>query len=140
MQSLVGCQAVGNISSQPVESQHIDKWGISLSTKKVTATGLTLVIAQAGGEPTGQLEYGSDFSLEIFNEGAWEAVPYVSNPVWAAVACVVPMDETVEVNIAWDRIYGTLSAGTYRVCKDIMDFRGAGDYDTDTYYADFKVK
>lgn len=30
-------------------------------------------------------------------------------------------------------------AGKYRIGKEIMDFRSTGDYDTNTYYANFEV-
>ena len=38
-------------------------WGLSLSVKDVSATGLTLVVAQSGGEPTGTLETGEPYRI-----------------------------------------------------------------------------
>lgn len=49
-------------------------WGIALSAVDVQPTGLTLVIAQSGGHPTGRLQYGSDYTLEVLQDGVWEQV------------------------------------------------------------------
>lgn len=165
MLSIAGCQEVspsdGDIKSQSaeigtefpiVESQQTSKpaetqtptvnWGITLSVKDATATGLTLVITQAGGEPTGKLEYGSEYSLSVLNDGVWDAVPYTvdGDIYWTLEAYMVPMGDTVERTIFWEHLYGSLSAGTYRINKSFTDFRDTGDYDTETYYAEFEIK
>ncbi len=116
-------------------------WGITLRAQDVQPTGLTLVIDQTGGSPTGELQYGSDYRLDILQAGQWEALPYVleGDVAWTSEAYVVPMEGTVEEEIAWERLYGSLAPGTYRLSKSFMDFRGAGDYDTQTYWAVFKI-
>ena len=135
---LSGCAGKSGGAPEPVD----DKWGIALSAKDVTETGMTLVIFQRGGEPTGQLEYGSVYHLEVLNGGAWEAVPYAAGEsvTWTMEAYMVPGNDSVEQKLTWDTLYGSLPAGTYRLCKEFMDFRGSGDYDTELYYAGFELK
>lgn len=117
-------------------------WGIALSAVDVQPTGLTLVIAQSGGHPTGRLQYGSDYTLEVFQDGVWEQVPYaVEGDVgWTAEAYLVSMEASVEENVQWAFLYGSLSPGTYRISKTFMDFRETGDYDTQTYWAAFAIR
>ena len=115
-------------------------WGITLSTENVTPIGMTLVCAQSGGEPTGELQCGSAYSLLVYSNGGWSAVPTLPGEVaWDEIAYLVLANSSVEFDLDWEWLYGELPAGTYRIAKDFMDFRGAGDYDTQTYYADFEI-
>ncbi len=124
---------------QPIEPEKAD-WGITLSVKDVTPTGMTLVCSQSGGEITGELECGSDYSLLVNSNGVWNAVPYLVNEVaWTSEAYCIPMNDSIEFELKWERLYGELPAGTYRVVKGFMDFRGTGDYDTETYHTEFEI-
>ena len=124
---------------QPIEPEKAD-WGITLSAKDVTPTGMTLVCSQSGGEITGELECGSDYSLLVNSNGVWNAVPYLVDEVaWTSEAYCIPMNDSIEFELKWERLYGELPVGTYRVVKGFMDFRGTGDYDTETYYTEFEI-
>ena len=124
---------------QPIEPEKAD-WGITLSVKDVTSTGMTLVCSQSGGEITGELECGSDYSLLVNSNGVWNAVPYLVDEVaWTSEAYYIPMNDSIEFELKWERLYGELPAGTYRVVKGFMDFRGTGDYDTETYHTEFEI-
>lgn len=144
--SLVGCQNVPPDAPQTdtlSQAQDAAKdWGITLSAKDASATGLTLVIAQKNGEYTGTLQYGSHYSLEVWKDSAWEAVPYATeeNIAWTTVAYGVAIGSETELSIDWQWIYGSLPAGRYRIAKGFTDFRAAGDYDDQMYYAEFGIK
>ena len=47
-------------------------WGISLSVKNIAPTGATLVISQFGGNPSGELRYGSAYKIQSLNGDTWE--------------------------------------------------------------------
>lgn len=124
---------------QPIEPEKAD-WGITLSVKDVTSTGMTLVCSQSGGEITGELECGSDYSLLVNSNGVWNAVPYLVDEVaWTSEAYCIPMNDSIEFELKWERLYGELPAGTYRVVKGFMDFRDGGDHDTETYHTEFEI-
>ena len=53
---------------------------------------------------------------------------------------MIPKDNVTEWEIDWEWLYGTLPTGKYRLGKEIMDFRGPGDYDTQIIYAEFEIK
>ncbi len=45
--------------------------GVTLTAEDVTPNGLTLVCTQSGGAPTGELQTGSRFWLEVYSESNW---------------------------------------------------------------------
>lgn len=117
-----------------------ETWGVTLTVKDVTPTGLTLVFTQSGGAPTGELQTGSPFWLEKYVGGAWKTVPLVPVCVdWTMEAYLIPMNDSVEREVNWQYLYGEIPAGTYRIGKEIMDFRESGDYDQRNYYAEFSI-
>lgn len=115
-------------------------WGLTLSVKNVTSTGLTLVCTKEGGTPTGELKCGTDYRLIVLEDGIWKDVPTVIEEYgWNSLAYNFPEGQTTEFEYSWEWLYGKLSAGTYRLTKGFMDFRGAGDYDTAMYWVEFEI-
>lgn len=124
------------LCSYPVAESNL---GVQLSVDNVTPTGLTLICNQSGGEPTGELQTGTAYSLEKDVNGVWQAVEAKEVMGWNDEALIIEKDSKTEWNIGWSLIYGTLPAGKYRIGKDIMDYRAAGDYDISICYAEFEI-
>ncbi len=119
-----------------------DRWGITLSAEDVTPTGLTLIVTQSGGNPTGELLFGSDYTLKVWEHDAWEDVPYIvdeDSVAWTSEAYMVPTGGSAEQEIAWEYLYGSLPAGRYRMIKGFSDFRAAGDFDEAEYSVEFEL-
>lgn len=118
-----------------------DTWGVTLAAKDVTNTGLTVLFEQFGGAPTGKLQTGAAFSLERLCDYAWEPVEIISSqePVWHSIAYGIKENEITELKTEWEYIYGALSPGQYKLKKEIMDFREAGDYDVKEYSLYFTI-
>lgn len=115
-------------------------WGLTLSVKEVTESGLTLVCTQSGGELTGELQTGSDYKLIVLKE-AWEDVPTIIEDYgWTAEAYMIAKDDVTEFEIKWEWLHGKLPAGTYRLVKGFTDFRESGDYDNFVYWTEFVIK
>lgn len=120
-------------------------WGVTFSTKNVTKTGLTLVCTQSGGDPTGSLETGSFYALEILKGNTWEKVPFALdteevNYAWTMEAWIIPINDSVDWQVDWSFLYGELSEGVYRIKKEITDFRKTGDYDKQMCYGVFTIE
>jgi hypothetical protein len=118
-------------------------WGIQLTADKVTPTGLTLVCSQSGGNSAGKLNTGSYYILEFLEDNQWKAVeilPQKHDVAWTQEAWVIPMDDSREWEVDWEWLYGQLPPGNYRIGKEIMNFRGTGDYDTRFCYAFFAIE
>lgn len=129
----------GNGNTISIGDKGDDALGIRLSVSNATATGLTLICAQAGGRPTGTLQTGRPYWLEKEANGEWKAIKPLQDLIWTSEAFLINMNEKTEWSLNWSHIYGTLPAGTYRIGKKMMDFRGTGDYDEQAYYAEFKI-
>lgn len=117
-------------------------WGVTLAAGDITPTGLTLTCTQSGGSPTGRLQTGSYYSLEIWDGESWTAVeplPQEYEIAWTEEAWNIPMEDSTQWVVNWEWLYGSLSAGTYRLGKELMDFRDTGDYDQQMSYAQFTI-
>lgn len=121
-------------------------WGIRLRVADVTPTGLTLICEQSGRNPTGELQTGPMFWLERQVGGVWKSVEQRhseedADAVYAFedIAYILQKGSSRVWRIKWSHLYGDLPDGRYRIGKRITDFRGTGDYDTRSYYAEFEV-
>lgn len=136
-----GTRTVG-VSHAPATEAYEDAWGVKLTAKDITPTGLTIVCTQQDGAPTGELETGSPYALEIYQGGVWTSVkmlPQENDVAWTSEAWVIQPNDTIEWVVDWEWLYGALPDGSYRISKSVMDFRGTGDYDATTYYAGFQL-
>ncbi len=126
----------------PVPPEAQWDWGITLTAEDVTPAGLTLTCTQSGGSPTGRLQTGSYYSLEAQEGENWvsvEALPHDFEVGWTDEAWLIPMEDTVQWTVDWEWLYGPLPAGTYRLGKEIIDFRDSGDFDKQMAYAQFTI-
>ncbi len=115
-------------------------WGVVLRAKDVTPAGLTLICTQEGGNPTGEIVCGTDYYLSVKNGEIWDSVPTViENYAWDGIAYPIEEGRDTVFDISWEWLYGKLPAGTYRLTKGFMDFRGTGDYDTGKYWVEFEI-
>ena len=143
---LCSCAAVEQETEQPQnenssnisEENLADEWGITLSVTDVTPTGLTVVFKQSGGNPTGELMTGSYYRLE--NKDKELAYIVEGDVAWTAEAYMIQKDEEIKMQVNWEWLYGTLEPGTYRIFKEVTDFRGPGDFDEREYSAEFTVE
>lgn len=129
-----------NKDSATEEEADFPNWGLTLSVRDVTPTGLTLVCTQEGGNPTGELQCGGDYHLIVLEDGVWKDVPTVlGNFIWDSLAYPIPKGQDREFDISWEWLYGQLPAGTYRLAKEFMDFRETADFDTAKYWVEFEI-
>ena len=132
-------------TENPVESAEPEEafdWGVTLVVADVSPTGLTLICQQRDGTPTGELSTGSFYRMERLEADQWVAVeelPSEYERAWTSEAWLIPMDGTTQWTVNWNWIYGELPAGTYRIGKEIMDWREPGDYDRQMQYAEFTL-
>lgn len=121
-----------------VNFQAVDPWGLYLSAYECTTTSMTLHFAQKDGDATGTLQTGERFWIERQENGQWVSVNAQADrqAVWQELAYAT---EDLSLLINWEYLYGQLPAGTYRIGKEVLDYRAPGDYDTQNYYAVFVI-
>ena len=69
-----------------------------------------------------------------------EYIPHEYDVGWTDEAWIIQKENTTMWNVIWEWLYGELPAGEYRIGKEIMNFRGTGDYDKEIVYADFIIE
>ena len=117
-------------------------WGVTLEATEVTSKGMTLVCHQSGGENVVELSTGSFYTLQRQDKKKWvdvDTLPQEGEIAWDALAWLIKLDDSTNWDIAWGWLYGELPAGTYRIGKEVMNFREPGDFDTMMYYAEFTI-
>ncbi len=143
MFTLVSCaQTDPNPSGEtaPMDDEN-NEWEIVLSAEDVTPTGMTLVCAQSGGHYTGELQTGSPYVIEQEVNGVWIPVDTKlgQDLVWTMEGWIIRPNDTTKWDVNWGFLYGELGPGVYRIQKEIMNFRGPGDYTQKPYYAEFAI-
>ena len=117
-------------------------WGVTLEATEVTSKGMTLVCHQSGGANIVELSTGSFYTLQRQDKKEWvdvDTLPQEGEIAWDALAWLIKLDDSTNWDIAWGWLYGELPAGTYRIGKEIMNFRVPGDFDTMMCYAEFTI-
>ena len=119
--------------------------GVTLTAKDITPGGMTIVCTQSGGTATGELSTGSYYHLERLADGKWTPLSYAYDGsqgelAWTSEAWIINMNGITEWTVDWERLYGTLQPGTYRIAKQIMDWHGVGNYDLYYSYAQFVIE
>jgi hypothetical protein len=114
--------------------------GVTMIVKKGTDTsiGLTVVFDNNSDK---QCIYGADFLLEKKIDGRWYQVPVAikGNYGFDAIGYDLNSSNVSEWKVDWNWLYGRLDTGEYRIVKDILDFRKAGDYDKYYLAAEFTI-
>lgn len=120
-------------------------WNLEVNAVNVTPTGLTFTFIQHGPFAEGDrasLMYGSEYTLQVRNGQNWEEVPMVPHEyeiAWTMEAYLIEQGKTTHQKIDWQWLYGTLSAGEYRIGKTVSLDRASGDSETHTFWAEFTI-
>lgn len=130
-------------NDEPTSNAISHNWGITLETENVTSKGLTIVCHHSGGEDVFDLHTGSYYTLQKLEDEGWVDVEYLPQEYtvgWTAEAWNIQKENTTTWDVNWEWLYGELPAGEYRIGKEITNFRGTGDSDSEMIYADFIIK
>ena len=90
-----------------------------------------------------ELNTGSYYVIQRSEETGWVDVEYLPHEYeicWTAEAWIIQQEGTTQWDVKWDSLYGELPAGDYRIGKEIMNFRYAGNYDEGMLYAEFTIR
>jgi hypothetical protein len=114
--------------------------GVTMTVKEgsVSSAGLILMFKN---NSSSQCIYGEYFSLEKQIDEIWYQVPVVidGNYAFNSIGYNLDSGSDSEWSVDWEWLYGSLSAGKYRIVKNISDFRGTGDFDTYYLTAEFMI-
>ncbi len=140
--AFVGCNSNTATDKQAPDSTP-NSWGVTLEAENITASGLTIVCKQSGGEEVSELFTGSYYVLQRSEDSEWvdvEFLPQEYDVTWTSEAWIIDKKSETSWNVNWEWLYGNLPAGEYRIGKEIMNFRKTGDYDEEIIYAYFEIR
>lgn len=93
--------------------------GVSMVIKRGTLTrrGATVVITDVSGKDN---IYGEEYRIDKKVDGEWKELDVVveGNYAWNSIGYSVDEDNTLELKINWEWLYGKLEGGEYRIVKD----------------------
>ena len=106
----------GGIGQYIPESED-DTIAVIMSVSNVTPSGLTVHFRQYDKRENIKLVYGDGYRLEALNGDTWEDVPRLieerGNDEEGFIN--LPSEGESELEINWERLYGKLNPGTYRI-------------------------
>ncbi len=125
-----------NMAGETYELNTLD--GVTMQMEKYTSSGGDVEIRN---ETDKEITFGDWYVIQSETNGKWKTMPYkVKNVGFHEVAYNAPKDETVIHEVKWDVLYGELPKGRYRIIKDMLDFRGTGDYTEYYLAAEFEIR
>jgi hypothetical protein len=129
--------------NDPAESDvPTDPYGLSVSVKNVTDTGLTFVFSRKTDDGT-ELSVGNPYRLERDFHGRWVPVENILEEgqelVFTTEAYVLPTGN-YEMNIDWAWAYGNLKPGTYRITKGVTARKDGAPTGAFSYSATFVIE
>ena len=112
------------ISNMNESESQDDTIAVIMSVSNVTPTGLTVHFRQYDKRDNIKLVYGDDYYLETLNGDTWEEVPRIIEERGNEEVGFINMPEEgeSELEINWERLYGRLTPGTYRITMSMMDW------------------
>lgn len=115
------------------EDAYFDENGVQIAINKdsISNTGVEIIITNTGGNPGG---WGESYSIEKKENNSWTKVMPISEVYFTAIGLESPY-YYLKDKINWEKFYGKLSPGIYRIVKD----RYSSGYKY--YYSDeFEIK
>lgn len=128
----------------PTEPEKEVDWGLVLSVKDVTSTGLTMVFTHSGDNTNEELFINQAYHLCVFENGVWRNVEYagmIEEWLHGDYKIAIPINDTLERSYDWKFEYGTLPTGNYKIGIKISRRTVGNDTYEDVYFfAEFIVE
>lgn len=109
------------------------KLGTVFAIYKLDEQGEVIPNVPEASEEVSEGEAGAEQWAEV------EQLPQKYEVAWTAEARMIPTNASVEWEVDWEWLYGTLPAGNYRIGKTFINLRENGDMDLHEYYAEFDI-
>lgn len=112
--------------------------GVSMKIKEgtLTPTGATIIITDITGEEN---IYGSEYRIDKKENDKWQDAEIIieGNYGWNLIGYHVDENNTLEMNVEWEWLYGKLEPGTYRIVKGTSK---QGELEDKYFSVEFEIK
>jgi hypothetical protein len=120
--------------------EFLSQWPIVMRLQEGTLTpsGAVFVLKNATDNA---YTYGDYYKLQRRDNAAWAdvAVVFTENLGFYDIGYLLAARQAAEITIDWERLYGELPAGAYRLVKIASFLRAPGDSDKYTLFAAFTL-
>lgn len=110
---------------------------VTMLMEKYKSTEGDLEIVNHSGK---ELTTGAKFDIQMEVDGKWYCLDQVYDAIWDQVAYKLPSGDTTILPTDWSFMYGELPFGSYRIVKEVTDYRAPGDYDIYYLGTEFEIK
>ncbi len=139
-----GSAAVGKVTISGTEYEFDskgklvqDEWNIKTETVDVSDNGLTFVITISDDSFKGEFSYSAPYTIEKLYGDEWEPLTVKNEIDWLDYEEFYKIGVNKHI-IQWKNLYGELSEGRYRICKEIYK-NTDNKSETKIYYAYFTI-
>ena len=118
----------------------LENWGITVTAQDPTPLGVTLAY-DIPDNLDGQITIPSNQTLLQLENGEWVDVPPIveeKDVIWDFIKFIYPDDKAEYQRVEWERFYGRLEPGEYRIEKTLWLHKDGLGYQKE-YYVEFTV-
>ena len=118
----------------------LENWGITITAQDPTPLGVTLAI-DIPDNLDGKITIPSNQTLLQLENGQWVNVPPIvkeSDVVWDFIEIIYPDYKATYQRVEWERYYGRLEPGEYRISKTLWLHKDGLGYQKD-FYVEFQI-
>ena len=109
---------------------------MQLKENTLSSTGLTMILKNQSNV---DLQYGNPYSIEKYQNDYWKTVELINDISFTLPAYGLNKNESKELSIDWERGYGKLPNGKYRIVKD-FDYEENEKIVSFIKYLEFEIK
>lgn len=97
------------------------EWGLKISASDISSTGLKLTLKRSNADKTERLLTDDSYWLQKWTLFGWKYIDTVDGEgiVSIGVACSIENGEELNWNVDWERDFGKLLPGVYRINRTI---------------------
>lgn len=135
---IVGCKnQVTTLPAKEENNEVVSEKEISLMVKDGTLSekGATLILKN---DLDDEVDYGASYTIEKNNDGKWQELD--GSLDFVQVLYKLEAHKSVELELDWEKGYGILDSGKYRIIKKISYKNENDDYKTIDVVAEFVIK
>lgn len=98
------------------------EWGLKLTVSNVSSTGLTMTIERDNSERSEELTVGDTYWVEKRTLFGWKPLEYVEGGSMSSGLLAWPLDDgdSKSFNKNWEKAFGKLGPGVYRISTDAL--------------------
>lgn len=109
---------IDNTSTIKESDRKTENVKLEIKEGTLTNTGATVIITDKNENPYG---WGVPYFIEIEEDGIWAELENLLDFAWIEIAYELDENGQYEQEINWEKFYGELKPGNYRLVKNVYD-------------------